>query len=305
MPSLMLLLIIWPMPHRLTFCLYYLPSSSLFYFISFEPRELLRRMVSSAILIIGYGINLPATSISACRWFYYVGYVLTCSSASYVIVAAIDRILITSSNARTRQRSTRRNILTWIISLTIVWMLFHIHALIYMRILHYGPGFIVCSYQPGTYTTFITYCRLLTNGTIPPLLMIFFGLWTIRNIRKISRATHPADAMNQANAGSNSSRAVQSKDHQFIRMLLVDIVFYVVSVSTSTIFLIYQQIIQYQIKTIEQVTYEGYVASIGYFLVYLAPSVSRYANLIVSKNFRIEFKRIFSTMLRRLSGQIH
>ena len=198
------------MPHKFTFCQYYLPSSSLFYFISFEPRELLRRMVSSAklhsvstnlfrfggpcVLVFGcvgnianlvvftqqslrkiscsicfVAINLPATSISACRWFYYVGYVLTCSSASYVIVAAIDRILITSSNARTRQRSTRRHVLTWIIGITIVWMLFHIHALAYMRILQYVPGFVVCSYQPGTYTTFITYCTLL---------FIFFGLRT-------------------------------------------------------------------------------------------------------------------------------
>ena len=77
---------------------------------------------------------------------------------------------------------------------------------------------VVCSHPPGTYTMYITDCTFF---------MICFGLWTMRNILQMGRATHPTDAMNEASVGSYSSRTVQPKDHQCIGMLLVDTVFYV------------------------------------------------------------------------------
>jgi len=126
-------------------------------------------------LLIGYNINLGPRNLVYCRSLYYMGLILSSLGPSYIILASIDRTLLTSRNAGTRKRSTRRLAITCIIILALFWMIFHIHALIYMQILQYSVDYFICSFQPGAYTSFITYYSLIVIGISPPFLMIMFG----------------------------------------------------------------------------------------------------------------------------------
>ncbi|CAF0735204.1 unnamed protein product [Adineta steineri] len=243
-------------------------------------------------LAVGYDIDPSATNIVFCRFRYYIALVLACWEASYIILAAIDRTLVTSRKTGTRKLSTRRLIRISVISITIFWLLFHIHALIFTQILQYGPNFFACYYQPGTYTKFMTFSSLLLNGTLPPLFMGIFGLWTVRNIRKVNRGIRPASLTNTGNMTIGRPRILRSKDQQLIRMLFMNIISYIIFKCPVTIFLIYIQITQNNGKSAEQNIIEQSVIQLTYFWYFIDNSISCYTNLIVSKTFRTELKRI-------------
>ncbi|CAF0862984.1 unnamed protein product [Adineta steineri] len=75
--------------------------------------------------------------------------------AFYLILASIDRVLVTSSNTRTRQRSTRRLAYICIGSGTLFWTLFHCHTLILTDIQEIAPGYSICYARAGRYVVFL------------------------------------------------------------------------------------------------------------------------------------------------------
>ncbi|CAF3850729.1 unnamed protein product [Adineta steineri] len=74
-----------------------------------------------------------------------------------VISSSIDRVLVTSTNARTRQRSTPRLAYICISGATLFWMLFHCHALILTDIQEIAPGLFLCYPRAGPYVVFMGY----------------------------------------------------------------------------------------------------------------------------------------------------
>jgi hypothetical protein len=245
------------------------------------------------LLNTAYDINPGATNIVFCRSIYYLDLVLACVGPTYLIVASIDRALVTSRNAGTRKRSTRRLVIVCLISLGLFWTLFHIHALIYINILQFGPDYFVCYFQPGAYTTFITYYSLFFVGIFPPLLMTIFGVRTVKNIRQVRHVTHHSHVSIIVTTTVSRAFTVPSKDRQLIRMLLMEIIIYLISRFPSTIFLIYQQITQYQMKSTDQISIEQFIATVTYFMGFIDSSVSCYTNILISKSFRAELKRMF------------
>jgi len=59
-------------------------------------------------LDIGYKIDFNGYNLSICRLYLCIVLLSNCLSPFYLILASIDRISVTSLNALTRQRSTRR-----------------------------------------------------------------------------------------------------------------------------------------------------------------------------------------------------
>jgi hypothetical protein len=241
----------------------------------------------------GYNIDLGERNLAYCRSLTYIGLILSSLGPSYLILASIDRKLITSRNAATRKRSTRRLAITCIIGLLLFWMIFHIHALIFVQIFQYGVDYFVCTFQPGAYTSFITYYSLIVIGVSPPFLMILFGFWTMKNVRQLQNAVHAFTATANGTTVVGRSYIPQSKDRQLIRMLLMEISVYILARFPATIFLIYGQITQYEMKSIEQTIIEQFIENITYFTGFIDSSVSCYTNILVSKTFRLELKRIF------------
>jgi hypothetical protein len=237
-------------------------------------------------LAVGYDIDPSTSNLGFCRFRYYIALVLACWGSSCLILASIERTLVTSRNATTRKRSSRRLVVISMIILALFWVLFHIHALIYTDILQLGPDYYVCFYQPGAYTIFMTYYSLVINGSLPPLLMAIFGFWTLKNIRQVRRATQHSHSKNivVGTIAVGRSYALQSKDQQLIRMLLVDILSYLLCKCPVTIFYIYQQITQYQEKTSEQQLIEQSILHLVYFWYFIDNSISCYKNI----SYRIE-----------------
>ncbi|CAF0971864.1 unnamed protein product [Adineta ricciae] len=245
------------------------------------------------ILQSGFSMNPGISNIVFCRSFYYVNFILSILGPTYLIVTSIDRTLATSRNAGTRKRSTRRLALLCLISSSLFWALFQIHIFIYVDIIQIAPTYFLCYYQAGLYTAFITYYSLFIVGITPPVLMGIFGFLTLRNIRQVSQAIHRSHASTVETITAGRSHVIHSKDRQLIRIVFMEIMIYLISRFPSTIFLIYQQITQNETKSDAQISIEQFVANITYFTGFIDSSISCYANILISKNFREELKRIF------------
>ena len=248
----------------------------LYTFLSFLP----------AILQVGYNIDPSASNLIVCRCRYYFGFVLASLERYYLVLASIDRALVTSKAFQIRRWSNSLFISISIGSITLFWIVFHTHALINTNIFPYDLNLFVCASNPGVYSTFITFYSLIFHGIIPPLLMIIFGMITMKNIRRLQRVS--AVTLTSEMTGISRRRNLNSKERQMAVMLLSEILIYVTFGCLTPIYLVYEQITVYTLKSIEQL-----VSIVLLFILFIPYSIDFYINYIVSKNFRKEIKKIF------------
>ncbi|CAF0863439.1 unnamed protein product [Adineta steineri] len=241
------------------------------------------------ILAYGYDIDVTTYNLFMCRFYYYTTYLFDILSAFYLILASIDRVLVTSSNTRTRQRSTRRLAYICIGSGTLFWILFHCHTLILTDIQEIAPGYFTCYYRPGPYVVFTGYYALFVKAITVPLLMIIFAIWTAKNIRKVRQRRIVPVTTNTGNIVGNFEQPFRSKDRQFILMVVVDICIYIVCNIMLYVVVIYYQIAQ----NIGSLQIEIFLNLVGSFISYISYCIGCYAYLFISKTFRKEVKRLF------------
>ncbi|CAF3717520.1 unnamed protein product [Rotaria sordida] len=241
----------------------------------------------------GFDIYITTKNIVLCRLCYYTSLYSNVLSAFCLISASIDRVLVTSPNALTRQWSTIRRTYLCIIAGTIFLMLFHSPALVLTNILQLEENVYMCFYQPGFYLTFIGYYSIIKESS-SILLLLIFGVWTIKNIRRLHRIKISTTATSSGTVRVGGSHIVHSKDRQLVFIVLKDIIFYTIFCSTAAIFLTEQQITQYQNKTVEQVKLEIFLKQVTIFCLHIPFTTGCYTNLFVSKAYRNTIKNVFS-----------
>ncbi|CAF0823676.1 unnamed protein product [Adineta steineri] len=239
------------------------------------------------ILSDGYNIDPNSYNLNFCHFLYYIQLLSTVLSPSYLILASIDRILITSPNALTRQRSTLRLTYISIISVTLFWLLAHIHALFLTYISEPMQNLTVCALQPGFYVLFIGYYTISIQDILIPLLMIILGVWTVRNIRKRRQVN-----LATVNTAVVAVRPTRSKDRQLIQILIVDISIYIIFNAMLPPALIYLSILQTRSYTFAELQFGRLLLDFAVFSSYIPFCVSFYTNFLVSKTFRYEVKNI-------------
>jgi hypothetical protein len=254
------------------------------YFIAYNIANLLYIYSSllSLMLDVGYNIDPSSHYLIICRLRLYAAILFNCLSPFYLILASIDRILVTSQNALTRQRSTRRLAYVCIIGGTLFWTLFHIHALIFTNIIQLGPNIFLCYFSAGVYLAFVGYYSIIKE-ILALSLMIIFGIWTVKNIRSTGRARVAPDLSIGGTTMENNLHSAASKDRQLILMLRIDITIYASFSFMYAIFLMYQQI-----------KIENSVRNICLFSIGIPFCSSCYGNLFASKTFRKEVKKVIS-----------
>ena len=245
-----------------------------------------------ATLFNGFNINLISYNLTFCRFITYIGFLWDILSPFYLVLASVDRVLVTSRNALTRRRSTHRLAYICIISGTIFWMLFHIHALILMDIIEIYPNYFICYFFSNSYLQFTSYYSLILKAIIIPLLMIVFGLRAVKNVRTIGRVQiAPALPTNTATI-RNALNPIHSKDRQLVKILIINISVYLIFSLMLSIVLMYQQITQYETKSSVQSQIDLFLLFVSLFSSYIPFCIVCYTNFFMSKTFRIEIKKI-------------
>ena len=244
-------------------------------------------------LELGYDIVPASYNLFLCRLRLYITFLLNCLCPFYLLLASVDRVLVTSPNARTRRRSTHRLAYISILIGTLCWIIGLSHVLIFSKIITIETGSTVCYLTLGWYSAAISYGSL-TKEILIPLLMSIFGLWAIRNVRRVRRVTigtttTTSGIVYQTGGILNSTRA---KDRQLMLMLLVDITIYIFFSLILAISLMYEQITRNRYKSLEVFQVELLVKSIAMFTAHIPFCLNSYANLLVSKTFRKEVKEL-------------
>ncbi|CAF3786788.1 unnamed protein product [Rotaria sp. Silwood1] len=205
-----------------------------------------------------------------------------------MILGSIDRTLVTSRNALTRQRSTRRLAFWSISGVTLLWLLYYVHIWFFTNIQSPAPGIVFCFFQSGIYAQLMSYSTMTISGFLPPLLMAILAFSTMKNLRHLR--VHPA-------AHEHASTALSSKDRQLAIMLLGEIVISVVFSSIGSIIYVYTQRIPNQSKTIEQRAVDNFLLDFSLDLVFIQATVAGYSNFIISKTFRKNLRKQFWTII--------
>ena len=102
--------------------------------------------------------NLHNTNIVICKLYFYVSFLFGSILPTTLILASIDRLLISSQNVDTRLYSSKR-LAHFSISLnTVLWMICFLHILIKVNIQELYPSYFVCYYDlSGVYIQFVSY----------------------------------------------------------------------------------------------------------------------------------------------------
>ena len=255
---------------------------------------LLYSSVLSVSLLLGYNITPTLYNLAYCRYNLYMSKLLDILGPTYLLLASIDRMLVTSPHTETRRRSTRRLAFISISGVTIFWILFHIHILFLANITLTAPNTYICYFQAGLESLFNSYSLIVIKVFLLPLLMTIFGLLTMRNIRKVR---HVANGLgltaNGTTARSDSqTTSSRSKDRQLFLILITDIIVYIVCSSMLSAVTLYDQLTQNTVHTVAETQLILLLRYTGIFINYISACVGCYTNALISKTFRSEIKKI-------------
>jgi hypothetical protein len=228
----------------------------------------------------GYGMDMSIISHFSCCMRTYMSYVFSACPSWFLVMASMDRMFVSSSNAQIRNRSNKRFALIMLIGNILFWLIFHIQAFFISEIvLLYGVR-LYCTTRPGAASTFAAYYGPI-NALIPITLMTLFGIQTLINIKRTRR--------NHTN----------SQNQRLIGLLFGQIFIYIFLRLPISIYLIYGQITKSYAKSSNRVAIENFVDFVVVFCQFTQVSISPLMNL-VTNSFRIELRRaVYKTIGRR------
>jgi hypothetical protein len=204
--------------------------------------------LSSRIIGVGYGIDLTRTSICWCKIREFCLVTLSFISLNCSCLATIDQFFATSQNASLRRFSNIKWAHYIVIIIMIIWYLHGIPILVYYNI---SPITMTCVNTNAIYTIYGLIYLLVIVCSIPVLVMVIFGYLTYRNIH-LTRAL-----------------AKQHADRQLVRMILIQVVLVVISITPYGIFNAYALITSGVNKNINRLIIESFalriVSLISYF----------------------------------------
>ncbi len=264
------------------------------YFIAYNLANLILiySSILSVSLALGYGIAPGTSNLGYCRYNLYMAILLDVLSSSYLVLASIDRMLVTSSNSHRRQLSTRRLAYICIISVTLFWILFHSHVLFSANITEVASNNFVCALPAGINVIFHSYYSLIVKALMIPLLMTIFGLLALKNLQRVRRNIVAPVLTTTETIVRSHSQPSRSKDRQFCLILFTDISIYIIFSFMLSAILMYQQMTQYNVKSPFQTQVDLFLKYVATFINYISICIGCYTNIIISKTFRKSIKDI-------------
>ncbi|CAF1654258.1 unnamed protein product [Adineta ricciae] len=236
------------------------------------------------MLHYGYDIRTLNYNLWYCKIRFYLFYIFVAVPRYYVILASIDRYFASSRNALRRRWSSPKTTLRLIIGNALFWSIIYIQVLVF-----YETSTGTCNYRSGGYGIFFSIYIAIDSGILPLLLMLIFGLLTVRNIHKTKMRI----------VGGQRSR-ISKKDLQLHRMLANQIILFLILNLPNPCFLVYHSITLQLARSSFRHATEIFMGNMTYLFVYLGFSLTFTNFLVSSEIFRRELVHLFQTKMLRL-----
>jgi hypothetical protein len=232
-----------------------------------------------SIFIATFNINVENSNVIYCKILYYISYFSSIYYPIVLILASIDRLLIS------------RRLAYFSISInTFVCAVFSLHILIKVNIQQFAPSVFLCYYDLSiSYINFFLYSTLIISAIIP-LVLIILSVLAFKNVRHIR---------NGPRQHGRQIRTMNKKDLQLLRCLYVHNIVYIICSILIVVSIGYSVKLNLGTSTPMEQAVSNFLTNIGAFLHCIPYCVSFVIFISVSKAFRLEFKRFIYKICRK------
>lgn len=261
---------------RKNVCVFYFNMSLLF-------NTFYMNSVLLADIFTGFDIEPYNSNRILCKLYYYLTALCSTFLPTVLILASIDRLLISSRNIDARLYSSRRLGYFTISLNTILWIIFYVHIPIKAEIEEVSSSIGFCFFGMSPwYLAFVSYSFLISQCCFS-LLMIILCLFTFQNVRHI-RAV-PRQQRHQV-------RTMTRKDFQLLRCLFVhDIIFILFTIGFSVYTVYKVATIHHTRQPLEQAIVD-FIEHFNECLHHVPYCINFYIYIVISKAFRHALKRM-------------
>ncbi len=237
----------------------------------------------ASIFITGYNINLQNSYVVLCKIYFYFVFLFATIPPSVLILASIDRLLISSQKVDTRLYSSKRLAYFSISLSTFFWIVYYFHVLIKVNIQEYYPSVFICYYDLSQmYLAFANYSIVVINALFC-LLMIILSIFAFKNVRFIR--TVPRQQRNQI-------RSMTKKDFQLLRCLFAEDIIYITFTLWLCMYYVYSTATKDQIRTATGQAIDNFLENLFTFVYDISFCLSFFIFISVSRAFRRQLKRM-------------
>ena len=248
------------------------------------------------IFVLNYGIiptlysldhpNPELYSTVFCKLRLYFLHSALMISRSLVVLACFDRFAVSSPSQRIRSFCKPKIAFRAIFCILMAWPIISIHIPILLNI---QSGRCITS---GTYGFIYSSYSFLVAGLLPPILMIFFGFKTIKNLRLIRTRVQPIN--------NHRIFRIKREDYNLMVMLMWEVIVYLFSTTPYPVQTLYLTVTSSIIKSTLRLQIESFITYMAYsFLIYINSASPFYVYVSTSRAFRRECKRFFIQTRRR------
>jgi len=237
----------------------------------------------SSIFTIGLNIQAQNSNVILCKLLYYVPYLFSALLPTILILASIDRLLISSQNVDTRLYSSKRLAYFSVSISTFIWIVFYCHVLIKVNIYQIYPSVFICYYEiSGLYFQFNLYSSVVIN-VIFSVVLIILSIMAFKNVRQIR--VIPRQRRQQP-------RTMNKKDFQLLRCLYVHDIIYIIFITFPSVYDIYMAVTKNNMRLPLEQAIMDFITNLEIFIHHIPFCVSFFIFISVSKAFRQEIKRM-------------
>ena len=244
--------------------------------------------IIGSIFIYGYGINVQDSNVIICKLFFYVGFYFSVAVPMFLILASIDRLLISSQNIDTRLYSSKRLAYLLCSINSIVWLIFFVHILIRVNLEEYSPSFRMCYFDPTeSYLDFISYSSLVLTSifSITMIVLIVLAFKNVRHIRLAPRQSR------------REVRQMTKKDFQLLRCLFALDISFIFFTIFLNMFYVYSAVTKAKLKTDLELAIGNFVFAVLNFIHHIPFCSNIFVFIFVSRAFRNELKRFINKII--------
>ena len=240
-------------------------------------------------LLTHYNIMPMLYNVDLCRFSVYMSHLIDILSPSYLLMAAMERLFLTSSDTRLQRFSTRRSTCMCVLVGTLFWALFHSCLLDFTNVAQLTPNYFLCYID---YRPYLAYYCLIIKSISTPLFMIILAMQILHNIRRVHLVITAHALLDKRLNREIVRKKIRSIDRQLIRILLTQIGIYTLFNVTGSIYVIHKYIIQYRTKPINQLYIELFSRYLTTVYNYIPCCIGICGNALASQMFRTDTKKI-------------
>jgi len=230
-------------------------------------------------------------AIILCKIYTYAINVIGQMAKTMLVLACIDRFLMTNERVSFRLLSTPKRAKYLIFFSIIFWLLLTIHIPIARTVVNGECGAF------GIYSTIYSVYAIIFVGLIPTIISGIFGYLTYHNMRQRHVRIQPVvQNPNDANI------SIQRRGQALLIIVIAEVVTYVITTAVFPLIELEMIISQYLIpnKSSQYLQIESFILNIAHLLLFINSAAPFYTYLISSKSFRRDFKQLIINDYQKL-----